>query len=95
MKKIKYGIPPPSNRAEFEHNIALSFEVALHKLENNQLDPGFVHMTLPRLKDLKFLPNGRIDFNSVDEHLRLESNMMHWMELMPPPEIKTPDEENE
>jgi len=86
-------MPPPSNRGEFEHNLALSIEVALHKLKSKQLDPGFVRTTLPRLRDLKFLPNGRIDFNTVDEQLRLESNMMHWMELMPPPELIQDDDE--
>lgn len=95
MKNSKYGMPPPSTRAEFEHNLALSFEVALHKLKKNQLDPGFVHMSLPRLRDLKFLPNGRVDFNSVDENLRLQANMQHWMELLPPSElIKKDDKEN-
>jgi len=88
-------MPPPRNRGEFEHNLALSIESALFKLKNKKLDPGFVHMTLPHLKDLKFLPNGRIDFNSVDENLRLQANMQHWMELMPPSElIKKDDKEN-
>lgn len=86
MKKNKYGMPPPSTREEFEHNIALSIEVTLFKIDNNQLDPGFVHMTLPRLKNLKFLPNGRVDLNTVDESLRLQANMQHWMQFMPPPE---------
>ncbi len=87
MKKSKYGMPPPSNRGEFEHHLALTIESALLKIKNEQLDPGFMLMTLPRLKDLKFLPNGRIDFNSVDENLRLQANMQHWMELLPPPEL--------
>ncbi len=80
-------MPPPSNRTEFEHNLALTIESALLKIKNEQLDPGFVHMTLPLLQELKLLPNGRIDFNSVDENLRLQANMQHWMELMPPNEL--------
>ena len=95
MRKSKYGMPPPSNRSEFEHNIGLSFEDALKKLGSNQLDPFFVQRTLPQLKKIEFLPNGRINFNSVDESLRLQANMQHWMELMPPPEIiKKDDKEN-
>ena len=78
-------MPPPSTRAEFEHNIGLSYVDALRKLENNQLDPFFVQRTLPQLKDIEVLPNGRINLNSVDESLRLQANMQHWMELMPPP----------
>lgn len=87
-------MPPPSNRMEFEHNIFMTIEIALRKIKNKQFDPGFVHMTLPRLQQLKYSPNNRIDFNSVDEQLRLESNMMNWMESMPPPSIKQKDIEN-
>lgn len=92
MKKSKYGVPPPSSRADFEHNIGLSYEDALRKLENNQRDPFFVQRTLPQLKDIELLPNGRINLNSVDESLRLHANMLHWMELMPPPEIIKKDD---
>lgn len=94
MKKSKYGMPPPSTRAEFEHNIGLSYEDALRKLNGKQLDPFFVQRTLPQLKSIEFLPNGRVNLNTVDESLRLQANMHHWMELMPPPEIMKDDEEN-
>jgi hypothetical protein len=54
-----------------------------------------VQRTLTQLKDIEFLPNGRINFNSVDESLRLQANMQHWMKLMPPPEIiKKDNKEN-
>lgn len=33
-KKSKYGMPPPNNRIEFEHNIALIFEERLQKTES-------------------------------------------------------------
>jgi hypothetical protein len=93
--KSKYGMPPPNTRADFEHNIDLSFEDALRKLDSKQLDPFFVQSTLPQLKNIEFLPNGRINLNSIDESLRLQANMQHWIELMPPPEIiKKDDKEN-
>lgn len=95
MKNNKYGMPPPSTRSEFEHNIFMSVEIALHKIKNEQFDPYFVSRTIPQLQKLIYTPNGRIEFNSVDEQLRLNSNMMHWMELMPPPEKKIKEEENE
>ena len=95
MKKNRYGMPPPKTRNEFEHNISLIIEEALRKLNSKQLDPFFVQRTLPQLKDIEFLSNGRINFNSVDESLRLQANMQHWMELIPPPEIiKKDDKEN-
>ena len=94
MKNSKYGMPPPSNRIEFEHNIFLSVEAAIFKIKNNQNDPGFFYEIWPKLEGLTKLPNGRLNFNQVDESLRLDANMRHWMELMPPPEIKRADDEN-
>jgi len=87
MKKNRYGMPPPSTRDEFEHNIYLSIEAAIFKIKNNQSDPGFYYEILPKLQKLTKLPNGRLNLNEVDESLRLDANMRHWMELMPPPEI--------
>ena len=87
MKKNKYGMPPPSTRMEFEHNVFLSIEMAHRKIERNQFDPFFVHRTLPRLQALKYTPNKRMELNTVDEQLRLESNMLHWNDFLPPPEI--------
>lgn len=85
-------MPPPTNRQEFEHNIFLSIEAALFRIKNNIDDPGFMYSILPKLAELKPLPNGRINFNQVDESLRLDANSRHWMELMPPPELKEEDE---
>ena len=95
MRKSKYGMPPPSNRHEFEHNIFLSIEAALLRINNNIEAPGFMYSILPKLAELKPLPNGRINFNQVDESLRLDANSRHWMELMPQPELKIEnDKEN-
>jgi len=94
MKKNKYGMPPPRTRGEFEYNISLIFEDASRKIDSKQFDPFFVQRTLPQLNDIKFLPNGRINFNSVDESIRLQANMQNWMQFMPPPAlVKKEDEE--
>lgn len=92
MKNSKYGMPPPSTRMEFEHNVFLTIEMAHRKIEQNQLDPFFVHKTIPRLRELKYSPNKRLDLNTVDEQLRLESNMLHWSELLPPPDVIMDDD---
>ncbi|WP_339922242.1 hypothetical protein [uncultured Cyclobacterium sp.] len=95
MRNDKYGMPPPTNRQEFEQNIFLSIEAALFRINNQIEDPGFMYSILPKLAELKPLPNGRINFNQVDESLRLDANSRRWMELMPPPElIKKDDKEN-
>lgn len=88
-------MPPPTNRKEFEHNIFLSIEAALFRINNNIKDPGFMHSVLPKLAELKPLPNGRINFNQVDESLRLDANSRHWMELMPAPEIIKKDDKED
>jgi hypothetical protein len=81
MNKIKRGMPTPSTRKEFEHNIYLTIENALRKLNNKQHDPFFIRRTLPQLKNIKYLPNGRINFNSIDESLRLQANTQYWIEI--------------
>ncbi len=63
----------PRTRAEFERNFNL-----LHR----QIKDGQFHVAqglshaLDGLARVRFLPNGRIDFLSVDESARLEANMM-------------------
>lgn len=63
----------PRTRAEFERNLNL-----LHR----QIKDGKVHIApgLSRLLDglarVRSLPNGRIDFLSVDELARLDANMI-------------------
>lgn len=64
----------PRTRAEFERNFHL-----LHR----QITDGKFHVaqglarSLDGLANVRFLPNGRIDFLSVDESARLQANMMN------------------
>jgi len=64
----------PRTRAEFERNFQL-----LHR----QIADGKFHVaqglsrSLEGLARVRFLPNGRIDFLSVDESARLQANMMN------------------
>lgn len=64
----------PRTRAEFERNFHL-----LHR----QLKDGRLHIAhglsgvIDGLARVRFLPNGRIDFLSVDESARLQANMMN------------------
>ncbi len=64
----------PRTRAEFERNFHLL---------RRQLEDGNLHFaqelsrTLDGLLRVRFLPNGRIDFLSVDEMARLQANMMN------------------
>ena len=64
----------PRTRAEFERNFHL-----LHR----QIEDGKFHVaqglshSLDGLARVRFLPNGRIDFLSVDESARLQANMMN------------------
>lgn len=70
MKNMK----TPRTRAEFERNLNL-----LHR----QIEDGKFRIndglsrSLYGLARMRFLPNGRIDFLSVDESTRLQANMMN------------------
>lgn len=63
----------PRTRAEFERNFNL-----LHRQIAD--DKFFVNRecrhTISGIHRVRFLPNGRIDFLSVDESARLEANMI-------------------
>lgn len=64
----------PRTRAEFERNFNL-----LHR----QIADGKFHIaqglsrTIDGIARVRFLPNGRIDFLSVDESARLQANTMN------------------
>lgn len=89
IKKSKYGMPPPANRAEFEHNIGLVFEEGINKFESKNKDSiaNFQWAVGKDIQKLNFLPNGRINLLSINERLRLHGNSMHWMKFLPPLEI--------
>lgn len=87
-KKSKYGMPPPNNRMEFEHNIAMITEEGLMKSNNKEALANFVWAVGDDLKRLKFLPNGRVNLLTINKSLRLHGNSLKWMEFLPPPEIK-------
>jgi hypothetical protein len=60
----------PRTRAEFERNL---------QLLGRSISDGKYHvpsdMILDHLMRIRYLPNGRIDFLSVDESARLQANM--------------------
>lgn len=66
-------ITTPRTRAEFERNLNL-----LHR----HIKDGKLHVAqglsqvIEGILRLRFLPNGRMDFLSVDESARLEANMI-------------------
>lgn len=64
----------PRTRAEFERN----FHLLKQKMKDGKLhfskDIRYLYDGLLRVR---FLPNGRIDFLSIDEFARLHANMMN------------------
>lgn len=65
----------PTTRAEFEYR----FHLLKDKMENGKFH---VHrgISLESLRKIRFLPNGRIDFLSVDEQARVMVNTMAQMQ---------------
>lgn len=70
----------PRTRAEFERNFYLLYQ---------QIVDGKFHVaqglsrSLDGLTRVRHLPNGRIDFLSVDESARLQANMLNHMSKQP------------
>ena len=71
----------PSTREEFERNFHL-----LHRkfeLEQIKIASHLMH-SLEGIERVRYLPNGRVDFLSVDESARLQANMMANMPAFSP-----------
>lgn len=64
------NMQPPTTRAEFERRLHLLRE----QIKNGKM--FFPKGMKLGLVNVRFLPNGRIDFLSVDESTRLQANMM-------------------
>lgn len=81
MNNKKYGMPPPKTRYEMEHNLYLALEDFKRKMEseNEDLIQNALWATVRHLKEVKFTPNRRIDVATINEMMRLQSNMMEWM----------------
>lgn len=63
----------PRTRAEFERN----FHLLQHQLKEGKYHIAHgLERSIDGLARVRFLPNGRIDFLSVDESARLQANMM-------------------
>lgn len=84
MNKSRYGMPPPKTRSEMEHNLNLAVEDFTGKIEskNEDLIRNAMWATYKHLKEVKKLPNGRINMSTVNEQIRLQANMQKWMESM-------------
>ena len=77
-------MPPPTNRADFEHNVYLLVD----DIERHIHDEAYLSNRIWALGDslerLRYLPNRRIDLRTIDEKVRNHANMMDWMKNMPP-----------
>ncbi|WP_194758342.1 AVAST type 1 anti-phage system protein Avs1c [Priestia megaterium] len=62
----------PSNRREFERNFHITAEIMR---EGKMHFSAQVNGTIDGLSRVRYLPNGRIDFLSVNEMARLHANM--------------------
>ena len=83
MSDEKYGMPPPKNRKEFEHNLFLLAERTHRIVESGDDDSfrNFLWATYPHVKIIRDHPNRRINFLTINEQARLEANMEKWMEM--------------
>ena len=84
----KYGMPTPKSREEFEHNVFLTKD----DIERHSDNPSYLSNLLWALGDslehARYLPNKRIELPTIDERMRLISNMMDWEKYLPPVSIE-------
>ena len=75
------GMPPPKTRKEMEHNLALAFEDTIRKLKSNdkRSKESVLIFTAPHLKKVKDAPNSRLNLLTINESIRLQANMLDWM----------------
>jgi hypothetical protein len=75
----------PRTRAEIERN----FHLLQRQIQDGRLlFSERVSRTMDSLTRVRYLPNGRIDFLSVDEMARLQANMSAQMDQMTPEQIE-------
>lgn len=84
MEKLKgIGMPPPSSRQEFEHNVFLTIdEVITLPTDDTRYRSNMCLLREP-LSNLRQLPNGRIFLSSIDERLRNYSNTINFIRSLP------------
>lgn len=84
----KYGMPTPKSREELEHNVFLTKD----DIERHSDNPSYLSNRLWALGDslehARYLPNKRIELPTIDERMRLISNMMDWEKYLPPVSIE-------
>lgn len=68
----------PKNREEFERNINILKE---SMIQGNFHIANHLSRSIQGITNVRLLPNGRIDFTTVDENARLMANMAANMEL--------------
>ena len=82
-QRSKYGMPPPTTRADLEHNVFLLVD----EIETNIDDASYLRNRLWALGDslerLRYLPNRRIELPAIDERVRIHANMLDWIEDLP------------
>lgn len=81
MKDKKYGMPPPRDRYEMEHNFYLALEDFKRKMEsgNKDLIQNALWATGRHIKEVRKTPNNRVDVATINEMMRLQANMLEWM----------------
>lgn len=80
--KIERMETVPSSRTELERHLFLLAEAI--KGDKFRLSSGMTH-AIDGLRRLRKLPNGRVDFLSLDESTRLTANMLANMGQMTSP----------
>ena len=77
-------MPPPTTRAEFEHNVYLLIDELERNADNEKYIANRMWALGDSLRHLKYLPNRRVELPTIDEKIRLHANSMDWLKQLAP-----------
>lgn len=83
MDNKQYGMKPLKSRRGYEHNFFLLAEDTKRKVKsgNDHVIRNVLWATYPHIKNIKNLPNRRLNLVTTNDESLLQANMKKWMEL--------------
>ena len=94
-QKSEYGMPPPTTRAEFEHNVYLLINEIEQHIDDKIFLANRIWSLGNSLTHLRYLPNRRVELSTIDERIRSHANMLDWIKYLPDSFLKKAVEESQ
>lgn len=82
-ERSEYGMPPPSSRSEFEHNVFLLVDEIEQHMDDREFLANRIWALGDSLEHLRYLPNRRVELPTIDERIRSHANTLGWLKNLP------------